>query len=43
MGNKDIIEAVGLEYVHVSYEKKPKVKGTKQGGSPGKKTLTQDS
>lgn len=35
MGNKDIIEAVGLEYVHVSYEKKPKGKGK---GSPGKKT-----
>lgn len=34
MGNKDIIESVGLEYEHVSYEKKPKKK--KGAGSPTK-------
>ena len=26
MSNKDIIESVGLEYTHISYEKKPRGK-----------------
>ncbi len=34
MGNRDIIESVGLEYEHVSYEQKPKKK--KGAASPTK-------
>jgi len=41
MGNKDIIEAVGLPYEFISYEEKPKVKKKKawERKSPAKKLV----
>lgn len=40
MNNKDIIESVGLEYEHVSYEQKPKKKGKKRTGASPTKPVT---